>query len=468
MSLRDSRGVALSTRNPASLVRYERALELIQSYFVDPLAVLDEAVAQDPDFVMAHAMRAGLIILFGDHSVLPMMRASIEAGERLVGHANDRERRHLAAARLWLEGDLAGSLKRYGELLHDYPRDSLALQIAHVGDFFLGQSAMLRDRVAQVLPYWDRSVPGYGYVLGMYAFGLEETALYVRAEETGRRALELNPRDPWAVHAVAHVFEMQGRQAEGIRWLTSREPDWAPDNGFAIHNWWHLALYHLDLGDHLTVLDVYDRKVRAQPSKFALDLVDATALLWRLTLRGVDVGDRWRDLADCWEPTIEAGFYAFNDAHAMLAFTSAGRDASADALIESLERCAHGTGTNARMVSEVGLPLSRAVRDYARAAYAAALEQLLELRPIAHRFGGSHAQRDLIHLTAQEAAHRAGRHRLAFALAAERTQVKPASPFNWRLAARAARHIGDSRIASTMSERALEVASERIEAARAA
>jgi tetratricopeptide (TPR) repeat protein len=466
--LRDSPGEALSTRNPASLVRYERALELIQSYFVDPLAVLDEAIAADPDFVMAHAMRAGLIILFGDHSVLPMMRTSIEAGERLAGKANDRERRHLAAARAWLEGDLAGSMKLYGELLHDYPRDSLALQLAHVGDFFLGQSAMLRDRVAQVLPYWDRSVPGYGYVLGMHAFGLEETALYARAEEVGRRALELNPRDPWAVHAVAHVFEMQGRQAEGIRWLTSREQDWAPDNGFAIHNWWHLALYHLDLGDYVAVLDLYDQRVRAQPSKFALDLVDATALLWRLSLQGVDVGNRWQELADSWEPTINAGFYAFNDAHAMLAFTSAGREASAEALLESLERRARGTGTNAMMVGVVGLPLARAMWDFTRGAYATALEQLLELRPVAHRFGGSNAQRDLIHLTAQEAAHRAGRHRLAFALASERTHVKPASPYNWRVAARAARNLGDAQIASTMSERALEVASQRRDAARAA
>jgi hypothetical protein len=119
-------------------------------------------------------------------------------------------------------------------------------------------------------------------------------------------------------------------------------------------------------------------------------------------------------------------------------------------------------------VRDVGLPLCRAVRDFARAAYAAAAEQLLELRPTAHRFGGSHAQRDLIHLTAQEAAHRAGRHRLAFALAAERTQVKPASPVNWRLAARAARNMGDAQMASSMSERALEVASQRLEAARAA
>lgn len=466
MSVRDSRGMPLSTGNPTSLERYEKALDLIHSYFVDPLALLDQALAEDPDFVMGHAMRADLFILFGDNSVMPMLCASVEAGEKLARHANDRERRHIAAARAWLDGDLAGAVRRFGEILHDYPRDSLALQLAHVGDFFLGQSMMLRDRVAQVLPFWDASVPGFGYVLGMHAFGLEEAGNYARAEDTGRRALELNARDPWAIHAVTHVLEMQGRQAEGIRFLTRREADWAPDNSFAIHNWWHLALFQLDLGEHAGALDLYDRRVRAQPSKFALEMVDATALLWRLALQGVDVGDRWQELAACWQSTIDDGFYAFNDAHAMMAFVASRREPDIEALLASLERRADRSGTNASMVVEVGLPLCRALREFGRGAYSTAADGLLAIRSIAHRFGGSHAQRDLIHLTAQEAAHRAGRHRLALALASERTQVKPASPFNWKLAARSARQIGDEPLAGAVSRRASELAHARLEAAR--
>jgi hypothetical protein len=86
-------------------------------------------------------------------------------------------------------------------------------------DFFLGDSIMLRDRPAQVLPHWNNGVPGFGYLLGMYAFGLEETANYSRAEDIGRHALALNPRDPWAVHAVQHVFEMQGRVHDGMQWF---------------------------------------------------------------------------------------------------------------------------------------------------------------------------------------------------------------------------------------------------------
>ena len=53
-------------------------------------------------------------------------------------------------------------------------------------------------------------MPYYGYLLGMGAFGLEEVGEYAEAEKMGRRAVEIEPRDGWAVHAVAHVMQMQG------------------------------------------------------------------------------------------------------------------------------------------------------------------------------------------------------------------------------------------------------------------
>ncbi|HXH02793.1 MAG TPA: hypothetical protein VNN09_05670 [Candidatus Competibacteraceae bacterium] len=134
-------------------------------------------------------------------------------------------------------------------MLCGHPRDAFALQSAHLTDFYLGDATQLRDRVARVLPHWDESIPSYSYILGMYAFGLEECNHYAEAEQAGRRALELEPGDGWSVHAVAHVMEMQGRYEEGIEWLTSREQDWVLDNGFAFHNWWHLALYHMERGD---------------------------------------------------------------------------------------------------------------------------------------------------------------------------------------------------------------------------
>ena len=441
MALKDSRGVSVSTDNRMSLDRYERALGLLHSYFNDPLAAIDEALAEDPGFVMGHCFRAGLLTTTTDKAAEPMLRESVAAGEALAVKGNDRERRHLAAARAWLDGDFEHAVARYGDIAIEHPRDSLALQLAHLGDFYLGRSSQLRDRVARALCDWDDSVPGYGYVLGMHAFGLEEMGDYGRAEERARRALELNPRDPWAVRAGAHVMEMQGRLGDGVHWLTSRTNDWAPDNGFAFHNWWHLALYHLDLGQHDRALEIYDTAIRPKPSELPLEMLDATALLWRLHLRGVDVGGRWTELANSWEKRVEDAYYVFNDMHAMMAFVAGGREASARSLLDGLVRRIDQGGTNAMMTRDVGLPVCRAVQAFGRGNYRAAIEELMPVRPIAHRFGGSHAQRDVLSLTLIEAALRAKDTRLARALASERTELKPTSPFNWALTARA-REIG--------------------------
>jgi tetratricopeptide (TPR) repeat protein len=333
-------------------------------------------------------------------------------------------------------------MRRYGDIAVDYPRDLLALQVAHVGDFFLGQSALLRDRVAQVLPAWNSSVPGYGYVLGMHAFGLEETGLYDRAEDAGRKALELNRRDPWAVHAVAHVLEMQGRIREGMEFLGSRAPDWSVDNGLAYHNWWHLALHHLELAEYDRALEIFDTRIRPAQTSIALEMLDASAMLWRLTLRGVDVGARWKALAACWQPLAGDRFYAFNDAHAVMAFVGAGDWAAVDRTIASLEQAAAETGTNGLMSRAVGLPLARAIAAFGRQDYTAAIDWLTPIRGHANLFGGSHAQRDLLQLTLLESAFRAGRPALARALAAERTELKRTSPFNWRMTARALEALG--------------------------
>ena len=458
--LTDARGCPTSAPSSVSLQQYEQALELSASYQLDPLATIQKAIDADPAFAMGHALRAGLAVMATDRGAVPMLQESVEAIEALGRRAVDRERAHAAAARAWLEGDFAGSIHRYGEILLDHPQDLLALQVAHVGDFFLGASSMLRDRVAQVLPTWDSSTPGYGYVLGMYAFGLEETALYSRAEDIGRRALDANRRDAWAVHAVTHVMEMQGRLRDGVEWLTTRENDWSVNNGFAFHNWWHLALFNLESGNYARVLELYDQRIRATPSEIPLEMIDATALLWRLELRSANVGDRWQKLAASWEPLAEHSYYAFNDAHAVMAFAAAGRGELVQRTIAAMERKAAGSDTNAMMTRDVGLPLARAVAAFAVGRYGDTIALLQPIRTIANRFGGSHAQRDLIHLTLVEASLRARHNRLARALIAERTQLKPSSPFNWQLTARSMDLNGDTAGAA----RALESAEARTKA----
>ena len=226
--------------------------------------------------------------------------------------------------------------------------------------------------------------------------------------------------------------------------MTQRIGDWAPDNGFAFHNWWHLALYHLDLGEFDRVLDLYDTRIRNTGSNLPMEMLDGTALLWRLHLRDIDVGSRWKELADKWEARTGDLYYAFNDMHAMMSFIGDGRSTAAKALLKGMEQRVQNGDTNAMMTRDVGLPVCQAIAAYADGNYSKTVDLLLPVRPIANRFGGSHAQRDVLSLTLIEAALRGSRSRLARELAAERTELKPSSPFNWILTARSLDGLGDS------------------------
>src|SRR5256885_2220035 len=192
----------------------------------------------------------------------------------------ERELHHMRAARHWAEGDWEAATRSLERALLYHPRDLLALKVAQDLYFFLGNRLELRDTAARVLPAWSRETPGWGYVQGIYAFGLEENADYRQAESRAPAALEANPKDVWAVHAMAHVFEMEGSQREGVDFLTATAPDWSP-SFFAIHNWWHRGLYHLELGEIGEVLALYDDPIRAGRSTEWLDVVDAGPLLWR-------------------------------------------------------------------------------------------------------------------------------------------------------------------------------------------
>jgi hypothetical protein len=210
--------------------------------------------------------------------------------------------------------------------------------------------------------------------------------------------------------------------------MVAREPFWAgDDNFFKVHNWWHRALCHLDLGQFDQALALYDGPIRGGRSRVALDLVDASALLWRMHLCGREVADRWGEVADCWDDHADGRLYPFNDLHAAMAYLGAGRDARLQALLSSMETRAADAPDTARWTGAVGLPLARGFVAFWRGQYRACVETLHPLRFLAHQFGGSHAQRDVIDWTLTEAAVRSGLPDLARAFAGERAALKPHS-----------------------------------------
>jgi tetratricopeptide (TPR) repeat protein len=424
----DIRGHQLTGATEASLRHFEQASRQLTLYSGDPVSTVDAAIAESPDFVMAHALRAWLHILSSEAGALPASRASLEAAQKIS--ANRREQMHLAAIEHLSEGRWHAGSRALEDISIEYPHDLLALQVGHQTDFFRGDSRMLRDRIARALPSWTEKMPEYHSLLGMYAFGLEETGDFARAEKFGRKAVDLEIRDGWAQHSVAHVLEMQSRQKEGIAWMEQNVDGWGRDSFLAVHNWWHLALYYLEYGDFQKVFALYDKHIYPSDSKVVLELVDASAMLWRLHLRGVDVGNRWKALADAWEANGEYGSYSFNDAHAMMCFVGDCRPDAIRKLCEAQFAALQRPDDNAKFTEEVGHPVAKAIEAFGQGRYPDVNAILRPVRNIAARFGGSHAQRDVLDLTMIEAALRAGDESLAHALTAERAAMRHESPLS--------------------------------------
>ncbi len=367
------------------------ALRALQLGTGDPLRLAPDAV-----------LRATVLIYSRDPSEHREGRIAVD------GLAADHP--HGPALRAGLEGDYRGSRVAYDAILDRDAHDFGALWASQVLDYYLGEPQALRDRTAKVLARWSATEPGYHAVLAMHAFGLEECGEYEAAERVARRALELEPQDQRALHALLHVFEMQGRPRAGLRAIAAAERRGQLSN----HLWWHAALLHLQENRPTAALRVYERSMRLDGLSA---LIDASSLLWRLQLSGVDVGDWFVPVAQRWEAHAEDGYCSFNDLHAVMAFVGVRRWSSAQRVLAAMERrLTRASGANYDMTRFVGLPASRALIAFGQGQFARADALLRALPPVAHKLGGSHAQRDVLQLT--RAAAMSAARRMRFELAA--------------------------------------------------
>jgi tetratricopeptide (TPR) repeat protein len=319
-----------------------------------------------------------------------------------------------------------------------YPRDLLAHQGAALTDGFLGRFHCVRDRSARALPLWSQDQPGYGTLLALHGFGLEEAGDYARAEDESRAAAELEPLSFWPHHTVAHVMEMTGRPEDGLGWMAARETLWSgPGHMNEVHIWWHKALFHLELGQYDAALAIYDGSICATQRPIALSLTNASALLWRLDTLGCDIGDRWRDLVAQWEGHADGKCLVFADIHAAMAELGSGEEGLVERRLAAMCETAAGEAEAAALYRTVGIPVVEGLAAFRRGAYAQAVELLLPVRFGLWQIGGSHAQRDVVNWTLAEAAIRAGQRDVALALAHERLATRPRSAPNRRFRHRA-------------------------------
>jgi hypothetical protein len=432
----DARGLSMTGSAEAAQC-YDEAIDHLIRFHPEVVQSGTAAIAADPKCVMAKVFCTYLALMSTEEG------AVAEARDALDGlHADDmsvtmlpRERAHVAAAQRWLGGDMTGAGTMLGDISVEYPRDLLALSVGHQIDFFTGDAVTLRDRIGRALGGWRSDDSQRGFVQGMYAFGLEESNFYQQSEEVGQAAVQSNPDDVWGIHAVVHTYEMAGRIPDGVRFMRSREADWQAGNFLNVHNSWHYALYLLQGGDTAGALALYDRMIRHAGSQdAALELVDASALLWRMHLEGTPVGDRWRPLTTAWANILKPGFYPFNDMHAVMSFIGNGELERAEDLVRELEevvsRPSRGS-TGWAMTKLIGLPVCRSMVHFGRGEYDSVITDLLPIRTRVHTFGGSHAQRDAVERTLLEAAIRGERLDLASALVSERLSVRECNTYAW-------------------------------------
>jgi tetratricopeptide (TPR) repeat protein len=435
---KDQQGLTLAGSSQ-SAVAFDRAIADYYGLTGDPVGSLKQALARDPDFALGGVAIAALFMIGGFRGDHPEVVDALSAAEPAVRRASERERRHFAAANAWAEGKTARAILGWESILVDHPTDALALRLAQDAYYFLGRSLAIRDCAARVLPAWRRDNPLMSFVLGLYAFGLEETGDLDRAEDFGRQALAANPRDAWATHALAHVMETANRQDEGVAFLKSTHADWAGAHFMAGHNGWHLALFLIEQGRFDEVLADYDRFSAPKLADDAtLDRVDAAALLWRLELAGADVGNRWAPVAGKWMAHVDDHVLAFNDLHCAFAAARSPDPGDAGRLGRSLDDYERlGSGDNRQVTAEVGRRLIDGALAFGGGDYVRAIEAILPVRYEAIRIGGSHAQRDIVSLTLIAAAERSGQWALARALLAERVALRPTvrtkAQYRWAL-----------------------------------
>ena len=417
--LTDSLGNPVYLEDPSSLSAVNNFVEGLIACEARAVNVL--TVASTDRSPMVQACSAALHMFSesrnGPSNARPFMQSAL-AGTVAI---SAREQNFVVAIHAWVEGDIPRAIQLHEQQAREFPRDLASLKLGQYHLFNQGDApGMLRLALA-VLPH----ASDVAYAHGMAAFGWEQCHMLEQAERAARKAIDMNPKEPWAHHALAHVMLTQGRLNEGLRFMQHSSSTWTDLNSFMVtHNWWHLALFALDLGQHEEVLQIYDQQVWGVVKEYSQDQIGAVSLLARLELAGVDVGERWQDLADYLQARTRDHVLPFLDLQYLYGLARAGRP-EADVLMANMEAFCSTMLTGAKGATRdanpalqsalnnapsraaadvwrhVCLPASQGLLAHARGDYATAVAMLGTALPRLMEIGGSHAQRDLfdqIHL----------------------------------------------------------------------
>jgi tetratricopeptide (TPR) repeat protein len=403
---------------------YDDGVRALLGFGADVIDRFRAALVADPGFVLA---RAALGVSLYLAEKLPEGRAEMDTAAALARTAplTPRERRHVEALALWIGGRSGDAVRLMHEILAEHPRDMVLMQRLYYIYFWQGRSAEMLEMTSSVLD----ALGGDGFMLGYHAFALEENRRFDEALVLAERAIAVNARDAWAVHALAHILYERGENDRGVEALPPRIHPCDHLGYFKNHLLWHLALMHLAEGRYDRVRKLFQSVFGDLEITVGSDLQDSVALAWRLDLYGQPDTRRWQRLGTAARGWLDMPLLLFHDLHVGMALSAAGDWEGAELQLARLRE--RSKKTRNATLPEVVVPLLEGLHAFARGEYArsAALMEPLSDRIV--EVGGSHAQREVFHDTLLEAALRSGEMGRAGALLERRVAKRPNPGRHW-------------------------------------
>ena len=397
---RDGQGLEVSNANAEAI----QALDFVREEwlaFGNRLAEFITAADKEEKCLLLPLIAASLMLSMNSAEGFEAARRYMARAKAMTSGANARELAWLAATEAWLAGETPVAQQILEDLVTQWPRDLLAARIGQLHAFGQGDAeGILRIGERIVAANADNH-----YVWAMQAFGLEECRRLDEAEAAARKAIAMDRRDPWAHRVVAHCLTARGRMVEGVAFLTEMSDTWERCNSFMYtHLWWNLALFLIDLDRTNEALQLYDQRVWGARKEFSEDQINAVSLLARLELRGVDVGDRWADVATYLKPRLHEHFSPFLDLQYLYGLARAGEQSAVTEMLASLEDRAEQAKPFGREAwADCAVPAAHGLAAHAKGDFAEAARLLGQAMPHLQSIGGSIAQRGLfgaVHLDA--------------------------------------------------------------------